>query len=301
MGDLVEFLSLLGLELKTEKSLIATSDVFLWLAAFSPRPSNGMSLAISLPRGKAHKRAQLITGIISSGTMSHATPESLIGRLSFAQTAGFGRFARAMLKPLYAKLFPPRYYPQLPIPLTRNLLWWATTLLSMTPRIATLARTSPDWVIYDDASFNDSQKEAHLAAIFLSTQGPYEIQAPLVLTGQPTAGDIAFFKTTSVIFGLELSAAVLAISQARHRLQGKAVTIYMDNNAALAAIVNGDSTSIAAFRLIATLWYLVAAHDISLWLERVDTAKNIADLPTRNRPFPFPTLAKSPPHPFRMH
>ena len=290
MAFLLEFLSLLGVELKTEKSAIGNSNVFLGLTAFFPRPSNGMSLVISLPREKAHHWAKIILEIIATAHLSHATLESLIGRLSFAQTSVFGRFARAMLKPLYAKLFSPRYHPQLSLPLLRNLQWWASSLLTLTPRVATLNRSSPDWVIYTDAAFMEGQGGAHIAAIFMNTAGPFNLQAQLVLTGQPTPSEIAFFQNTSTIFGLELTAAFLAIFTERHRLRGKAVTLYMDNNAALAALVNGDSTATAAFQLIATLWYIVASFDIALWLERVDTALNIADLPTRNRTIPFPIL-----------
>ena len=97
-----------------------------------------------------------------------------------------------------------------------------------------------------------------------------------------------FFNATSIIFGLELAAVVLAIFRARTRLQGKAVTVFIDNNAALAALINGDSTSIAAYYLIATFRYIVFAYDIAIWFDRVESARNIADLPTRNRSLPFP-------------
>ena len=187
-----EFLSLLGVELKVAKSVIGNSNVFLGLSAFFPRPSNGMSLVISLPREKARRWARMIREIIATAHISHATLESLIGRLSFAQTSVFGRFARAMLKPLYAKLFSPRFFPQLSLPLLRNLQWWAATLLAMTPRVATLNRASPDWVIYTDAAFEEGPGGAHIAAIFFSTKGPFLIQAPLVLTGEPSASEIAF-------------------------------------------------------------------------------------------------------------
>ena len=108
------------------------------------------------------------------------------------------------------------------------------------------------------------------------------------MTASPPAEDIAFFQATSTIFGLELSAVVLAFFAARYRLQGKAVTCFIDNNAALAAIVNGDSSSLSASQLIDTLWFIISTRDISVWFNRVESARNIADLPTRNKPLPFP-------------
>ena len=89
---------------------------------------------------------------------------------------------------------------------------------------------------------------------------------------------------------MELAAVVLAALYARRRLQGTSATIYIDNNAALSAPIIGDSSSIAAYYLIATLRYLAAAFDIDIWFERVESARNIADLPTRNKSMPFPTL-----------
>ena len=293
MRDVTEFLDLFGIELKTAKSVIGLSNIFLGLTAFFPRPANGMALVISLPREKAHRWARLINTIIASANISHSTLESLIGRLSFSQTAVFGRFARAMLKPLYAKLFSPRFHPQLSLPLIRNLQWWATILLSLTPRVATLTRSSPDWVVYTDAAYDEGPEGAHTAAVFLNTDGPFVLQASLVLTASPPAEDIAFFQATSTIFGLELSAVVLAFFAARNRLQGKSVTCYIDNNAALAAIIKGDSSSTAASKLIATLWFIISTYDIAVWFNRVETARNIADLPTRNKPLPFPVAENS--------
>ena len=66
--------------------------------------------------------------------------------------------------------------------------------------------------------------------------------------------------------------------------------MYTDNNAALAEVIKGDSTSVASSYIIATLWRLVASCDIAIWFERLESARNIADLPTRNRPIPFPAL-----------
>ena len=290
-----EFLDMLGIELKAEKSVIGATNVFLGLTAFFPRPSNGMSLVISLPREKAHHWARMIQTIIANDTVPHATLESLIGRLSFAQTAVFGRLARAMMKPLYTKLYAPRFPPQLSPALVRNLQRWATTLLSMRPRVATLSRSGPDWVIYTDAAYEEAPNGAHIAAVFLKPEmGPRGRQIELILDSAPGPMDIEFFRPTSVIFGLELAAAALAIFSERKRLSGKAVTLYIDNNAALAALINGDSSSLAAFYLVDSLWRLVTAHNIAIWFERVESPRNIADLPTRNRPLPIPVLGTAP-------
>ena len=81
---------------------------------------------------------------------------------------------------------------------------------------------------------------------------------------------------------------MLALFHFRESLRDSAIAIYVDNNAALAAIINGDSSAPAAFPLIAVLWFLAASYNIALWFERVESSKNIADLPTRGVQLPFP-------------
>ena len=125
-----------------------------------------MSLSLSLSPEKASLWAPTIDKIITDGCIAHALLESLIGRLGFAQTAVFGRFARAMLKPLYAKLYAPRYSAALTPALTRNLRWRGATLMNILPRIITFKRNKPDWVLYTDAAFDNGPGGARLAAIF---------------------------------------------------------------------------------------------------------------------------------------
>ena len=97
-----------------------------------------------------------------------------------------------------------------------------------------------------------------------------------------------YFQHTSTIFGLELAAVVLALFKFRYKLRDQAITVYIDNTAALAALINGDSSASAAFPSIAILWFISASHNIALWCERVDTHRNIADFPTRGEKLPIP-------------
>ena len=110
LAHINELVTLIGLELKVEKSVIGTHNIFLGLSAYFPSPNNGMSLVISLPRDKAHRWASLIMEAVVAKCISHSALGSLIGRLSFAQTAVFGKFARSIMKPLYIKLYPPAIF-----------------------------------------------------------------------------------------------------------------------------------------------------------------------------------------------
>ena len=298
MADFAAFFQMFGLELKLEKSAIGSHIVFLGLLGSFPNPSNHMTLSLSLAQEKSERWINMIRQIIADRKISHMALESLIGRLAFAQTAVFGRFVRAMLKPLYAKLYTPHYNPHLSEMILRNLARWRATLTNINPRVIKFDRSHPDWVLYTDAAFEESGAGARIAAVLfkVSPGGPSnEIRAELLLYRAPDPGEIAFFEETSTIFGLELVAAVLAIFHQKERLRNSAVTLYMDNNAALAALINGDSSAKSAFYLIALFWFLAAKFNIAIWLERVDTKRNIADLPTRSVKLPFEVRES---HPF---
>ena len=75
-----------------------------------------MALVISIPREKAVLLGSLILAIIEARAISHATIESFIGRLAFVQPTIFGCFARAMLKPLYDKLYTAHLFSELSPP-----------------------------------------------------------------------------------------------------------------------------------------------------------------------------------------
>ena len=44
----------------------------------------------------------------------------------------------------------------------------------------------------------------------------------------------------------------------------------------------------AAFSLVAVFWFLAASYNIAIWPERVETKRNIAELPTRGVTIPSP-------------
>ena len=100
MADFTEMFRLLGLTLKTAKSATGTHNAFLGHAASFSSPSGHMALSLSLAPERANAWALLVNQFITEGRIPLAHLESLIGTLGFAQAAAFGRFTRAILKPL---------------------------------------------------------------------------------------------------------------------------------------------------------------------------------------------------------
>ena len=298
LQQVIRFCEILRIPPKREKTEVGQTITFLGLSGFFPCPANGMSLRISLAQSKALRWADSILVFLRNRNIPHAALEALIGRLNFAQSTTFNRFARGLLKPLYLMLYSRPYNPDLAPLVRRTLVWWYATLMALPPRIIRNRKPFPDYVLFTDASYEPEPLVSMMASIlFRGPPGALEggrggcpklLPVVAVYTRNATAADIAHFNETSVIYGLELYAVVASVFSLRYQLQGKTLSIYIDNNAALSALIKGDSCSIRVGRLISFLWYLSAAFDITLWFERVSSALNIADLPSRGVKLPSP-------------
>ena len=73
---------------------------------------------------------------------------------------------------------------------------------------------------------------------------------------------------------------VASVFQLREHLTGKRVILFVDNEAACAALTTGTSKVPGALLLVYALYAIAAEHDVALWTERVPTGVNLADLPS---------------------
>ena len=118
-------------------------------------------------------------------------------------------------------------------------------------------------VIYTDAPFE--QDRGKIAAVCLNQhrnlslarQG-YPPFLNRVYSRSAPERVISLFRIPSVIFGLELTAAVLVISEERFNLANKTVTMFIDNGAVLGALVNGHTPGMNAHNMISAIRFLLA-------------------------------------------
>ena len=298
LQQVLRFCDILGIPLKIQKSEVGTVITFLGLRGQFPSPSNEVTLKISLTPTKALKWDDTLLLALHERVISHAGLESLIGRLNFAQSTTFNKFARCMLKTLYAMLYDRPYFPDLCPAVRRSFYWWHATLSVLPPRVVGRRKQFPDFVIFTDASYEEAPLKSGLGAVLFeggqsgvgnpSVSGPPPPVVIALLTRTASPEDIAHFRDTSVIYGLELFTVVATIFTLRYRLRGCSVAIFVDNNAALCALIKGDSLSVPVSRLIPSMWYLSATFCITLCFERVSSASNIADAPSRGRALPLP-------------
>ena len=117
-----------------------------------PDPPNGMLLSIDVTDVKKEGRASRIGEFLVIERIPHKDLESLTGRLSFSQTSIFGRFGRALIRPLYRKLYGYYYDGSISGPGRIILQWWSGLLKALRPRTIYPRKSSPDIVIFTDAA-----------------------------------------------------------------------------------------------------------------------------------------------------
>ena len=145
------FCRMVGVRLKEKKTEIGREIVFLGLRGSFPCPDNGMELLISLPETKRVRWCKAVRSYLAKGSITHSELDSLTGKLSFSQTSVFGRMGRAMMQPLYRKLYAPYYDATISDSDRIVLEWWAELLLRIRPRSPITRKDYPDWIVYSDA------------------------------------------------------------------------------------------------------------------------------------------------------
>ena len=283
---------LLGVTLKEEKCYIGPTNTFLGLSGIFPDRLNNFSLTVALTPEKSLKWKRTLDAIVGARSVSRAALESLIGRLGFAQSGVFSKFARCMLQPLYAKLYSNPFYPNIHGRTLDTFRWWAEAIVLLPPRVIFDRVSKPAFLLYTDASWENNA--GMLGAVLFDERGTQSQRAiDTMLASACTPAMVNLFRQTSTIFGLELTAVALAIFYFRFRLTGQSIIIFIDNNAVLGAIVRGQTNGNPAHSFVSAIWMIACTFSISIWFDRVPSAVNIADLPTRFREPEFPVMNRA--------
>ena len=110
-------------------------------------------MALTHPVEKAAKWKNVLDQAIDTKAISHATLESLVAKLRFAQNSIYNRFDRTQIQPLYAKRYSFPYYDRIHGLTLRTFKWRTACLPGISERVIGLPNRYPDVFIYTDASF----------------------------------------------------------------------------------------------------------------------------------------------------
>ena len=177
-----------------------------------------------------------------------------------------------MMGPLIARQYRQRGHT-LTAELTRNLMWRYIALGNLPPRVTPFVSQSPV------GAHTDAQGHGHIAAVYKNRHtNTASLHLPPWFTDlvSTTPGE-------SPIFTYELCAAILmvCISLDWPTNSHRTCVLCVDNQAAVAALVKGSSTSPIG-TMLATLCWTLAARGTAMWrIDYVRAESNHADRPSR--------------------
>ena len=264
---------ILGFKMKPKKTLSGQILEFLGVVAdFTPTPRNPPTLKLSDDRKE--KISLYIREMLKEKRTSRAKLQKLLGKLNFAYTAVLGKYAGATLRPLYALSSAGTEAAILTInkDSLMSLCWWLRALWTLAPRIMTRPKRSIDRIIYSDA-----EGSGGCAALIFNMS----LQDPLLLKRKlaPSMVD-EISASTSAIYILEMYAMVGAVLSI-HSTVPTNLILFIDNDAAAQALIKGSASVEQALLLIKLFWNHIASNHLSVWIERVASASNPADAPSR--------------------
>ena len=180
-------------------------------------------------------------------------------------------------------------------PIEASLVGWLRILKHGQPRpiLKRIGGTS-DAVIFTDGSTDDDGSHPKIGGVSFMWWN----KEPVAFS-EPVPDDLvkSWLPTGNAITLVEIFAAVAAIEYHGPELVGKRVTMLIDSEAALDALIKGYSRTEDVALIVTAFWELVARHQINLYMDKVPTDSNISDGMSRSRKSDFVNLSWRRVHP----
>ena len=196
----------------------------------------------------------------------------LAGRLSWGGSQLFNRLGRAMLRAIFDQ--KTRRDGHMSRDLVRSLQWWQTVLSTDIAELRTWER-APRAIahLFCDAS---SSPPYLGAVLFIDNECWFTHMAP-------STGAVELFRRRrdNQIMGLELLAISLGLCSFEGLIRGSRLVVHSDNTGSEVSFRRGTARSLDHAQLVHTQWLQVARLGLEVWVKRVRTEDNIADLPSR--------------------
>ena len=151
-------------------------------------------------------------------------------------------------------------------------------LSSMQPRVIRSLQASHSSIIYTDGAYEDGVGTWG-AVVFIPTFGVNAIHWGTVSTD--IMNHWRSKGISQLISQIELFVVLLVKYEYREMLTNGASIFFIDNEAARYSLIKGASPSETMYGLCKCISFLEARHPSADWYERVPSASNVADLPSR--------------------
>ena len=95
------------------------------------------------------------------------------------------------------------------------------------------------------------------------------------------SGIVSFLRNDKQIMGLELLAVVFGLEVFLPYIKGRVLRIWTDNEGCLWSVLKGGAKEADHNELVHRLWTTCHRYQMTPWFERVPSAENLSDGPTR--------------------
>ena len=287
--------SLLGWKVSTHKLLPFDSICKVLGVQLDLKQSGDSLCLISNTPERVEELVQEINLILSSGSLPKSEGEKLRGRLQFASAQVFGRKFRRLLKVLSSHVTMGR---KVLTASTKCCLEEIVTLLTCNVPRRVVATQADILHVYVDASFNEvgysgigglviDMLGTHLS--FFSAKVEKDMISSIVTRGQRT-----------IIQELEMLAVLCAFKCWQKESAVHRVVLFTDSESVRGAFLKNWSANHDSDKLLESIFQIESTFNLPVWIERVPSQSNPADLLSREVVTKFGDAAKIEVDPWEM-
>ena len=245
-------------------------------------------LQLEIKSDRKDEIASEIDSILKSGLLDPGSAGKLKGKLMFGASQLWGKVGRAFLRVISERQylrFPIKNEFALDAPLQEALLQWKKLVIAGPPRPIDLICSKPaDAVIFTDGFTPDPRSSEKLpdrvGAVIFDRRRRTPVQFTAVI---PESVKRRWLQRTTQIVPVEMMAAVLALETFADQIRGADVILLIDSEAVEGALVKGYSSREDLCQVISIFWDLAFQLRVRVFIDRVSTDANPADMPSRNR------------------
>ena len=235
---------------------------------------------------RAKKICQEVERLVAQGRASLQDIEALRGALNFARAQCFGRCGAAALHFLSTACRAGGI--QVVGIAAEVLRFWPRFFEVAKPRTLRFQDLRPPVLIFTDGS--EEEGRVGVGGVIMD-----DVEIGVEYFGGLVADSLVeAWKATGgkrrVIHQAEVYPATVALQLWGNRIVGRRVLLFVDNDAAKECLIRGASMSKASASLVSDFWCAAVEHDLFVWIDRVASASNTADAPSREE---CPELDKS--------
>lgn len=180
-----------------------------------------------------------------------------------------------MLRPLYAQQYAPLRGGRVGPFLLFALRWWREVLqFGVHEKVPLSLELCPVVELFCDARGSPPR----VAAVLSDADGKWFCEYA------PCEEDLVGWfveRSDHQIMGLEILAVLVGLCTFAPQLVGKVARIWEDNSGAEGSLSKGSAVSVDHNWLVHSAWLLAAKWGFGVWVERVQSHYNVADLPSR--------------------